>query len=87
MSTVVTIKLLFNDSILDLEYGPNDTIYDLKRRIQEWIGIPPHNQQLIIPEKLVKDQSLISHYNPPNIYMVMKTDPILIPPNPNIDPT
>ena len=61
--------------VYDFEVDPNETIYDLKQKIQEKVGIPPDQQRLAYAGKQLEEDKTFLDYNIPNdsnIHMVLR---------------
>ncbi len=52
-----------NGKTITLEVEPSDTIEEVKTKIQEKEGIPPHEQRLIFASKELEDDKTMSYYN------------------------
>jgi len=52
-----------NGESFPLEVESNDMIADVKRKIQEKEGIPPHEQRLVFASKLLEDDGTIGTNN------------------------
>ena len=61
--------------VYDFEVDPNETINDLKPKIQEKLGIPLNQQRLLYDGKQLEEDKTFIFYNIPNdstIHMVLR---------------